>query len=68
MSKNGKITITVTGSTNQETVTISTVGNVGSVPVNTINNKITYPSRSTASTPVAYWTAVLQRAIAQLSS
>lgn len=67
MSKNGKITVTVTGSTNQETITISTVGNVGSVPVNTINNKVTYPSRSSATTAVGYWTAVLTRAIAQLS-
>ena len=66
MSNAGKITITVTGSRNQETIQISTTGRVGSVPVNTISNKVTYPSRSSAADPVTYWTAVLNRAISQL--
>jgi hypothetical protein len=66
VSKAGKITITVDGSRNQETIQVSTVGAVGKVPVNTIKNKVTYPSRSSAADPVAYWTAILTRAISQL--
>lgn len=66
MANRGKITITVTGSTNQETIKIATVGAVGSVNVNDINNSETYSSRSSAATSVAYWTAILTRAISQL--
>ena len=68
MSKAGKITVTVEASRNQQTLTISTVGSVGGLPVNTINNKVTYSSRSSAATAVGYWTAILEQAILQLSS
>ncbi len=67
MSKAGKITITVTAARNQETIQISTVGTLGAVSLNTINNRVTYPSRSPATDAVTYWTAVLERAITQLS-
>lgn len=67
MSKAGKITITVTGSRNQETIQIATVGTLGSVRLNTINNKVTYPSRSSATDAEVYWTAILTRALTQLS-
>jgi len=67
MSAAGKISITVSHSRNQETITVNTTGRVGSVPVNTILSKVTYPSRSTAATPHDYWTAVLNRALTQLS-
>ena len=67
MSKAGKITITVTGSRNQETIQVSTVGSLGTVNLNTINNAVTYSSRSSAVDAHTYWTAILNRALTQLS-
>lgn len=67
MSDGGKITIQVTHSRNQETITVGTVGMSGGVPVNTIRNKTTYPSRTTNASPEAYWTGILARAATQLS-
>lgn len=67
MSDGGKITISVTHSRNQETITVGTTGMSGGVPVNTIRNKTTYPSRTTNSSPSAYWAGILTRAETQLS-
>lgn len=67
MSDAGKITVRVSHSRNQETITVGTTGKVGTVPVNTISSKTTYSSRSTATDASAYWIAVLQRVIAELS-
>lgn len=66
MSKAGKITVHVQHTRNGEVISVRTVGAVGSVPVNTISNAITYLSRSSAPDPVTYFTAILNRAISQL--
>jgi len=66
MSDGGKITVSVDHSRNQETITISTTGKSGGNPVNTISNKVPYSSRTSSADPVAYWTGILNRAIAQL--
>lgn len=67
MSDGGKITISVTHSRNQETISVGTVGMSGGVPVNTIRNKVTYSSRTPNPDPVTYWNGILDRAKTQLS-
>lgn len=67
MSDGGKITISVTHSRNQETITVSTVGMAGGNPVNTISSRVTYSSRTASTTPAAYWDGILTRAMTQLS-
>lgn len=67
MSDGGKITINVTHSRNQETITVSTVGTAGGNPVNTIKSRVTYSSRTSSSDPAAYWDGILTRAQTQLS-
>lgn len=66
MSDAGKITIRVAHSRNQETITVSTTGRVGSVPVNTISSKVTYSSRTAAPDAATYWDGILTRAMTQL--
>lgn len=67
MSDGGKITISVTHSRNQETINVKSTGMSGGVPVNTINSRQTYSSRTAAPTPSAYWDGIMTRAIAQIS-
>lgn len=67
MSDGGKISISVTHSRNQETIQVKTTGMSGGVPVNTINSRVTYSSRTSAPTPAAYWDGILTRAMTQLS-
>jgi hypothetical protein len=67
MSDGGKITITVTHSRNQETILVKSVGLAGGTQVNTINSRVTYPSRTSTQTPTIYWDGILTRAMTQLS-
>jgi len=67
MSDGGKFTINVTHSRNQETIQVKSVGTAGGTPVNTINNKVTYPSRTPNTSPAVYWAGILARAATQLS-
>jgi len=66
MSDGGKITISVTHSRNQETIQVKSVGMSGGTPVNTINSKVTYSSRTPNTTPAIYWNGILTRAMSQL--
>jgi hypothetical protein len=67
MSKAGKITVSVEASRNQETITVTTTGIAGGIPVNTIRSRVTYSSRSSTASPEIYWDAILTRAMTQLS-
>lgn len=67
MSDGGKITISVTHSRNQEIIQVKTTGMSGGAPVNTINSRVTYPSRTPNTTPAIYWDGILARAMTQLS-
>jgi hypothetical protein len=67
MSDGGKITISVTHSRNQETISVSTVGMSGGKPVNTAKSKVTYSSRTPNTTVAGYWDGIMTRAMTQLS-
>ncbi len=66
MSDGGKITISVSHSRNQETITVATVGMSGGQPVNTIRTRVTYSSRTANPDPTTYWNGILTRAKTQL--
>lgn len=67
MSDGGKITISVTHSRNQEIITVKSTGMSGGTPVNTINSRVTYSSRTPNTTPAIYWDGILDRAKTQIS-
>jgi hypothetical protein len=67
MSDGGKITISVSHSRNQETITVASVGMSGGQPVNGIRNRKTYSSRTPNPDPATYWDGILTRAKTQLS-
>lgn len=64
MSKAGKFTIHVEHTRNGEVIRVRTAGLVASIPVNAISNDLGYGSRSSAPDPVTYWTAILNRVMA----
>ena len=67
MSKAGTFTIRVEHSRNQEKITVSSTGIVGTVPVNEIRSRVVYSTRTPAPDSPTYWSGVLDRAKTQLS-
>jgi hypothetical protein len=64
VARGQKLTLRVVQTRTQQTIHIGTTGKRGTVPLNGINNYFTYSSQSPASDPIAFWTDVINKVLA----